>query len=297
VKGRLLDIYHARGGDFTLLLTQYGNERLLYRLSVSPYAERFVLKGALLFVLWSPRPHRATRDIDLLGSGDNSSAELMRVFQDVCTVKCPDDGLEFHPDTVQVSAIGRQEEYLGQRVQLVTSLGKANIPLQVDVGFGDAMTLAPELVEYPTLLDFPAPWLRVYARETVVAEKLNAMVTLELTNSRIKDFYDLWVMARSFDFDGRTPSSAIRATFARRGTPFAVSPPVALTTDYSRNQDKVNLWKAFVRKNQLDVGQVELEGVVERVCSFLMPVLSALSEGHDLLAKWTAGGPWVPTRG
>jgi len=224
---RLLNLSYARGVEFNLLLTRFAIERLLYRLSISPHRDEFVLKGALLFGLWFPELHRPTHDVDLVGLGSNSTERLRRVFGELCTLAAPDDGLVYDPTTIQVQDIRRTEEYLGRRIRLTATLGKARIRVQADVGFGDVISPAPSVVEYPTLLDLPAPRLRAYARETVIAEKLHAMVTLGRTNSRLKDFFDVWTLARHFSFDGGTLSVAVRTTFERRGTPIARSTPLA----------------------------------------------------------------------
>jgi predicted nucleotidyltransferase component of viral defense system len=293
---RLLNLSYARGVEFNLLLTRFAIERLLYRLSISEHRDEFVLKGALLFGLWSPELQRPTHDLDLLGLGSNSPERLRGVFEKLCALAAPADGLVFDSTSILVRDIRKIEEYLGRRVQLTATLGKARIRVQVDVGFGDVVSPAPELVEYPTLLDLPAPRLRAYARETVIAEKLHTMVTLGRSNSRLKDFFDLWILAGTFAFDGHRLSEAVRATFARRGTPLPVSPPLALSSDFARLEDKVQQWRAVVRKNRLEVGKVELADVVERLRCFLVPVLVALVEGRAWEGTWPAGGPWQERR-
>lgn len=210
--------------DFQLVLTRYAIERLLYRLTRTGYAAEFVLKGAMLFRLWADQPHRPTRDLDLLGRGDPSVDRLAAVFRAVCGAAVEDDGLLFDPATVTAGKIKEDQEYEGVRVECVARLGQARIDLQVDVGFGDAVTPGPVTVQYPGLLDLPAPELAAYPRETVVAEKFQAMVMLGIANSRMKDFFDLWVLARSFTFAGPVLAAAIRATFARRKTPGACRP-------------------------------------------------------------------------
>jgi predicted nucleotidyltransferase component of viral defense system len=296
VHQRLLNLSYARGVEFNFLLTRYAIERLLYRLSISEHRDEFVLKGALLFGLWSPELQRPTHDLDLLGLGSNSPQRLRGVFEQLCGLAAPGDGLVFDPTSILVRDIRKTEEYLGRRVQLTATLGKARIRVQVDVGFGDAPTPAPDLVEYPTLLDLPAPRLRAYARETVIAEKLHAMVTLGRTNSRLKDFFDLWILAGTFSFDGHRLSEAVRATFVGRGTPLPVSLPLALSSDFGHLEDKVQQWRAVVRKNRLEVGEVELADVVERLQCFLAPVLLALAQGRQWEGTWLVGGPWQEQR-
>jgi predicted nucleotidyltransferase component of viral defense system len=217
-RDRLLVLARERGEDFQLLLTRYGLERLLYRLTHSPHYDRFVLKGAMLFILWSGNPHRPTRDVDFLGSGDSNEAALLKVFRDLCAMPDQEDGVTFDPETVRIAPIRDDTEYGGMRVTLTGRLAGARIPIQADIGFGDAVTPKAVEMEYPTLLGGPAPRLWTYPRETVIAEKYQALVSLGMANSRMKDFYDLWVMARDFDFQGESLATAIGNTFARRRT-------------------------------------------------------------------------------
>lgn len=212
VRQRLLERSRQRGEDFQFILSRYASERLLYRLSVSPHREGFVLKGALLFLLWGGELHRPTRDLDLLGFGDSSVAALEKVFRELCATTVEDDGLVFVAESVVAGQIREDQEYGGVRVKLVAMLERAKIPMQVDIGFGDAITPAARWHNYPTLLDAPPPRLRTYPRETVVAEKLEAMVSLGMSNSRMKDFYDVAVLARQFDFDGARSAVSSRAT-------------------------------------------------------------------------------------
>lgn len=210
-----MNLSRERGEDFQLVLTRYGLERLLYRLAKSPHAKEFVLKGAMLFQLWTGEPHRSTRDLDLLGMGDPSADRLRQLFQKICSLSVPDDGLVFLTDAIQAELIKKADEYQGIRLRIEACLGSAHLPLQIDIGFGDAITPGPQVVTYPTLLEFPAPQLNAYPRETVIAEKFQSMVQLGIANSRMKDFYDVWTLARQFDFDGNGLCEAIRATFQR----------------------------------------------------------------------------------
>jgi predicted nucleotidyltransferase component of viral defense system len=293
VRQRLLNLSRSRGEDFNLILTWYGIERLLYRLAQSAHGNQFVLKGALLFVVWTGKLHRPTRDLDLLGTGEPSDDRLAAVFMDVCLADVEGDGLSFDPATVRVEEIRATEEYRGRRVRMVAMLGKARIPLQVDVGFGDAITPAAQELEYPTLLEFPAARLRVYPKESVVAEKLQAMVVLGMLNSRMGDFYDLWWMSRMFEFDGAVLARAIEATFARRRTAIPRATPVALTEAFALEPDKMTQWSAFLSRNRLDVGGVEFADVIQQLRRFLEPCLSALADGREWDKTWPEGGPWV----
>jgi hypothetical protein len=238
VRQRLMQLSRERSEEFHLLLTRYGLERLLYRLTQSPHAGQFVLKGAVLFQLWTGEPHRATRDLDLLGLGPPSTDRLCQVFQVVCSLPVADDGLIFLTDAVQAEQIKEDNEYEGVRLRIGARLGNARIPLQVDIGFGDAVTPGPQAVNYPTLLDFPAPQLLAYPRETVVAEKFQAMIQLAMANSRMKDFYDIWTLARKFEFAGPPLGAAIRATFERRQTALPTVTPLPLTAAFSTNRMK-----------------------------------------------------------
>jgi len=251
VRDRLLELVRQRGEDFQLILTRYGLERLLYRLSQSEYCDRFILKGAMLFTLWSNQAHRPTRDVDFLGFGDSSEATLQETFRNLCNVPVEDDGLVFLADSVRVELIRDATEYGGIRVTLVGDLAGARIPIQADIGFGDAVTPEPEQIEYPTLLDYPAPCLKAYPRETVVAEKYQALVNLGIANSRMKDFYDLWIMAHQFNFDGLTLSEAIRNTFARRQRPLPTQTPSGLDSAFYSDKQKNLQWNAFLRKVML----------------------------------------------
>lgn len=218
VKVRLLQRARRDGEDFNSLLVRYVLERLLYRLGVSAHANEFVLKGALLFVVWSNRPHRATKDLDLLGSGPPEPDRLVRIFRDISIVEAPDDGVLFLGETIVVEPIREEAVYDGIRLRFIARLGSAEIPVQVDVGFGDSTVPEPQQTVLPALLDYPAPKLRAYARESTIAEKCHAMVDLGLANTRMKDFYDVWFLATEYAFEGPVLRDAVRATFARRQT-------------------------------------------------------------------------------
>jgi len=210
-----MKISRARNENFNFVLDRYAMERLLYRLSKSPHERAFVLKGAMLFTVWSGHPHRATKDIDLLGSGAPDLARLKTIFQDICDVDVEDDGIVFDRSSVTAARVKEDADYEGVRVQFKGKLGTAVLNLQVDVGFGDAVTPPPVVTAFPVLLESPPPRLKVYPRETVVAEKLEAMVQLGIANTRMKDFFDLDFLGRSFEFDGPVLTHAIRETFKR----------------------------------------------------------------------------------
>ena len=287
VRARLLRLAHERGEDFQLLLTRYANERLLFRLAASEHASHFVLKGAALFTLWTGKPHRATRDLDLLGFGEPGVEHVREVFSQVFALDVPDDGVRFDLATLEVGLIREEQVYGGVRAELVALISTARVKLQVDVGFGDAITPEAKPVEFPPLLDFPAPRIRAYPRETVVAEKLEAMVQLGMANSRMKDFYDLAVLARDFDFEGELLARAIRATFERRKTPLPAATPVALTEAFAEDAAKKTQWSGFVRKSGVDDAGTLAE-TIAAVKAFVEAPLAA-AKGARAPARWHAG--------
>jgi predicted nucleotidyltransferase component of viral defense system len=271
VSRRLLNHAHSVSADPNLILLWYALERLLYRLSVSPHVDRFVLKGAMLFRLWGGDDFRATRDLDLLSFLKAEQSTIRDVFINLCLQAVPDDGLSFDPASVQVTEIREHQEYGGLRVKLTGRLGNARIPLQVDVGFGDAITPAAVDASFPTLLGLPAPKIRAYPKETVIAEKFEAIATLGITNSRVKDYYDIWMLSRRYEFDPAVLGSAIRATFQRRGTPLPVQPPVGLTAAYASDPGHQSQWRAFVTRNlQQPELQERFSQVVSEVAKFVM---------------------------
>jgi len=274
------------------VLNRYGLERWLYRLSRSPHRDRFVLKGAMLFTLWSKEPHRKTRDLDLLGFGAKSIPEWEQVFRQVCLMEVEPDGLEMLADSVRGEIIRVEEEYAGTRIKLIAMLGKARIPLQIDVGFGDAVTPAPQEISFPTMLDFPAPSLRAYRPETVIAEKFHAMVDLGLRNTRMKDFYDVWKLSQQFEFDGETMVEAIRATFSRRQTALPAGVPLALSDKFASDPLKMSQWAAFLRKSALKDQETRLVEVVNLLEGFLLPALEAAQTGERFACRWVSGGSW-----
>lgn len=292
VRQRLLALSRARGESFDLTLTHYAIERFLYRLSESEHARRFVVKGAMLFALWTGEPHRPTRDLDLLMLGDSSAEALAGIVREVVATEVVPDGIAFDPDSLRVEPIRAGGEYQGHRIRLTASLSGARIRLQIDVGVGDHVIPPPASASYPALLAFPAPRLRMYPRETMVAEKVQAMVELGVANSRMKDFYDVWVLSRRFPFEGPMLAAAIRGTFARRRTAVPSALPVALTPQFSRQPGKAQQWTAFLRRSNVAEGPAELTEVIEALKQFLTPALSAVAEGRDLECTWPPGGPW-----
>ncbi len=290
VRARLFNHSQHAHADFQLILTRYAIERFLYRLGQSAYRERFILKGAMLFTAWAGWSPRPTRDVDLLGQGTPTRAELKKIMATVCGAVVEPDGLVFHPETIVVEAIREEQPYAGQRVQLRATLGAARINLQIDIGFGDVVT--PAWLTFPALLELPAPHILAYPRESVVAEKLEAMLHLGPVNSRLKDFYDLRLMAAQFSFDGRVLTHAIHATLQRRQTSLTARPPLALTPEFYQDRRRQTMWRAFLNKNRLAVEQETFERVGEEPESFLQPPLQAVTQAQTFRANWPPGGPW-----
>lgn len=272
IRQRLLNVAKKRGDEFDLILARYALERLLYRMSVSPHGERFLLKGALLFSVWGIDDHRPTRDADLHGSGNNDPAALVPVFQEICAIAC-EDGIAFDAASVAAEPIAEEKVYAGVRVTLRAELAGARIAVQADVGFGDAVTPDPVPVDYPVLLDAPAPKLRAYPVETVVAEKFHAMTVLGMGNSRMKDFHDLRVIAEKFKLENDVLGRAIAATFGRRGTPLPDSAPVALMAGFAADTAKQTQWAAFLRRNRLDEKKHSLPECQAVISRLLLPAL------------------------
>jgi predicted nucleotidyltransferase component of viral defense system len=266
VRARLLNRARERGQVFDLLLTRYALERLLYRLSISKYRDRFVLKGALLLTTWFDDPHRPTRDLDLLGFGDASSDALIIIWREILGIAL-DDGITFKGDSLRADPIREELEYGGLRLRTTATMAGARIPVTIDVGFGDSVEPGVEEIDLPVLLDLPAPRLHAYARETVIAEKFQAMVALGRANSRMKDFYDVWLLSQNYEFDNHRLAQAIGATFARRQTDIPVALPDAFTPEFSRDANKLQQWSAFVRDLSAEIPSLDI--VIADISKFI----------------------------
>lgn len=290
VKQRLVRRAREEDRDAQYVLIQYGLERLLYRLSQSGYASDYLMKGALLYLVWTGKTYRPTKDLDLLALKDNAPEKLKKVFQDLCGLTVVDDGLVFLPASVGAEEIREEDIYGGVRVTLQARLGKVQIPLQVDIGFGDAVTPKAAKAEFPALLEFPAPMFSMYPKETVISEKFETMVKLALANSRMKDYWDIWVLSREFEFDGETLCDAIRATFRRRKTALATGTPFGLSREFATDAGKERQWQAFVQKGRLKTAS--LATVVKDISEFLMPVVTAVGQERAFKSHWPKGGPW-----
>lgn len=293
IHDRLLKLARERKADFNLMLQRFVAERFLYRLSISGEVDRFALKGAAMFLVWSGREFRPTRDVDLLGSGTPDHAAMRRTMEQVCSVPCPEDGVSFDRETLQIQDIPKEEKYPGLRATIISRLGNAKVPLQVDIGFGDVITPSRLDEVYPTLLELPAPRLWVYPRETSVAEKFEAMVKLGPANSRMKDFWDIAVLAQEFDFDGETLRTAVEETLRRRGTALTREAPVALTPAFYQEPGRIKQWEAFRRKAHAEIdGPIRLDAAGEIVMRFLGLIYESLVSGEAFTLTWHAGGPW-----
>lgn len=291
VRQLLLNKAHATNRPFNEILQYYAIERFLYRISQSSYSDKFILKGALMFLAWGVSIYRPTRDIDFLGFTTNDLDAVARIIQEICIQGAEPDGLAFDTSTIQSERIIEDADYEGVRVNLIGYLGKAKIPLQIDIGFADVISPAPIMLQYPTILQMPAPHLRGYPPVSVVAEKLQAIVFLGSVNSRMKDFYDLWVLAEQFEFDGQTLQQAILNTFQRRNTVVPREVPVGLSASFAaENQAK---WQGFLQRIHLEGGVPESFSVISRVLNrILIPPLHASAYGKLFEGNWKPGGPW-----
>ena len=288
-------VRHAKtiGVDPNLVLTRYAVERFLYRLSRSPHAERFVLKGALLLLVWLGEAIRPTRDADLLGFGDLPDDVLMRIFAEVCKVEVKQDAMTYLVDSIRLAPIRTEDAYGGRRITLQAGLGSARLRVQVDIGIGDIVTPAPTWLDYPSLLDFPRPRLQAYPPETAIAEKLHAMVVLGSRNSRMRDFFDIDAIAKHTAFESALLISAVRATFERRKTTLPEPLPLALTGLFAAAQDKRAQWQAFRAKSGASTAPEALDEIIERLAVFFSPVFSSSRDVTPFDATWPPGGPWV----
>ena len=289
VRQRLLARARTDRRPFNELLQYYAMERFLYRFSLSAHLTRFVLKGALMLRVWDSPEIRPTIDIDMLGITNNKESEIIKQVRDILAVDVEPDGLFFDPDSIKSERITEDADYEGIRIQFQGRLEKAAIPMQIDIGFGDAVHPGPEMQELPTLLDFPAPRMNCYTRESAIAEKLEAMVKLGVLNSRMKDFYDIWLLARLFDFDGAILTEAIHLTFENRGIQLPLE--IEAFSD-SFIDSKQGQWTAFRKRlNQKHIPE-KFRDIVIAVKEFLSPAISYLSSENLNSGKWNAPGPW-----
>ena len=290
VRQRLKNYAKSSNESFNLVLVRFGLERLLYRITISPHASQLILKGGSLFYCWTEHLHRPTRDIDFLSLGEANPERFRKIFEDVIVMEAPEDGLKFDRESLTVETIKDDQKYSGIRVTLIAYLENARINLQADIGFGDAVMPAAVQIDYPVLLDLPVPRIAAYQKETVIAEKFQAMVDLGIANSRMKDFFDLWTFAREFEFDGEVLGDAIGATFERRETAVPKVVPLALTSEFADDPTKQKQWAAFANKLGL---KVELPELTKSIKSFLMPCAEKVAGGSSFRFRW-AKRKWQP---
>jgi Nucleotidyl transferase AbiEii toxin, Type IV TA system len=291
VHQRLLAKARESSRPFNELLQHFAIERFMYRLSKSPQAGRFILKGALMLSAWSGSPSRPTMDIDLSGRIDNDPDAIAAAMKGICGTAVVADGISFDAGSVTAARIMEDAGYSGIRVRIQGSLGNARVSLQVDIGFGDVIVPGPLKVTYPALLDFPPPELNGYSRESTIAEKFHAMVKRGILNSRMKDFHDIWMLSRSFDFQGAILARAVEKTFANRDTPIPIAPAV-FDPSFVEDKDKNVQWRGFITKSKLSGAPGTFVEVVAGITKFLEPLAAALANQRKFQGAWKAPGPW-----
>lgn len=291
VHQRLKNHSDQSGRYFGEVLLSYGMERFLYRLSLSPSGKRFVLKGGLMLMVWRSAVHRPTKDIDLLGHMPNDPVVVAAAIREACQQPVVDDGLIFDADSVQTAPIAVEKEYEGVRVTFSGRLARAVIHMQVDVGFGDVVVPQEQEIEVPSTLGFPPARLLAYRRETVVAEKLEAMIHHDEMNSRVRDFLDVWLLSRQFEFAGSELLRAVRATFSTRGTVIGQS-PACFTASFAEDEARRVLWARFLERSQIEGAPAEFVQVVQDVAEFAVPLLGALTNDVPFTDVWRPPGPW-----
>jgi len=289
---RLVALSKEMGLEAQFLLERYALHRLLYRLSTSRHADRFLLKGAQLMLIWVGESARATRDADLLGFGELSDEALTSIFTELCAIEAAEDGVVYQADTIRIQPIREETAYGGRRVQLLAQLGSARLRVQVDVGIGDAVTPEPEWVDLPPMLDLPTARLRAYRPETSIAEKLETILARGLLNSRLKDYLDVYVLSQREAFDRATLSEAVRATLVRRGTAIPDKAPAGLTRAFVKEPGKAAQWRSLLQKANVSGVSDDLGVVVGAVARFLEPVLESVHRGVTEPGTWPPGGPW-----
>jgi len=292
IKARLQNKAKETNRPFSEILQYYSMERFLYRFSRSKYADKFILKGALMFTVWQVPERRTTLDIDFLARYDNKVTDIEMVMKDICNMSVESDGLIFDSKTVNGKKIKEDADYEGVRVKFMGFLERSRIPMQIDVGFGDIIYPKPKIIDYPVILDFPKPHLKGYPAESVVSEKFEAMVKLGLLNSRMKDFYDIWLMMRQFDFNGLELAEALKRTFEHRKTDFPKAKPLFSEEIYDEKSDRQTLWKAFLIKNDIKHAPEKLATTARAIEEFLIKPLDAINKKIEFKEEWKAPGLW-----
>jgi len=291
VRQKLLNLARDTSRPFSEVLQFYAMERFLYRVSVSEYKDKLILKGALMLIAWQAPSSRPTTDLDFLGKLSNDPGSVADMIRAICKTTVEDDGLVFDSASVTAESITEDADYMGIRVRLTGKLENARVTMQLDIGFGDILIAAPEKIEYPTLLGMPKPVISGYSRESSIAEKLEAMVKLGMANSRMKDFYDIWFLSCWFEFEGAVLVEAISATFDKRGTALSES-PVVFSTDFVESPQKQTQWSAFISKNGLTDAPPTIKEVVAEIKSFLKPVIEAIIGHQSAPRVWSAKTKW-----
>lgn len=285
VRQKLLNRAKEKDQPFNEILQYYVMERFLYRLSISDYKDKFILKGALLFIVWQQSEIRSTIDIDLLGKINNDPNIITKVFQVIGEINVAEDGVRFDSSSVTSEQITVDADYRGVRVCLYGYLGTARVRIQIDIGFSDVVTPGPEQFFYPTILPVSAPRLNCYNKETLIAEKLQAIAKLGILNSRMKDFYDIWTLSERFEFDGTTLKNATRITFQRRETSITED-LIAFLDTFCRNDEKIRQWRGFLRKSRALNIPESLEEIIRDIKRFLNPVISSIASGDEFKKMW-----------
>lgn len=292
IKARLKNKAQETNRPFAEVMQYYGMERFLYRFSKSKYADKFILKGALLFAVWQIPERRTTLDIDFLARFDNEVVAIEKVMKDVCDTSVDPDGLIFNPQIVKGMKIKEDADYEGVRVKFTGFLDRAEIPMQIDVGFGDIVYPKTKVIDYPVILDFPKPHLNGYPQESVISEKFEAMIKLGLLNSRMKDFYDIWLMTRQFEFKGANIASAIKKTFNNRKTDIPNKKPLFADEIYDEKSDRQTLWNAFLKKGDIQHAPETLSATAKEIERFLVEPIIALNGNATFDKTWTSPKGW-----
>ncbi len=293
VRSQLQNRAKNAGRIFMEVLQYYAIERFLYRLSISQYSNLFILKGALMFQVLQVQDRRTTLDIDFLAYFKNEVESLEKVIKDICRINIKkEDGLIFDADSVVGERIKEGAEYEGVRIKFKGFLGKSRIPMQIDIGFGDVISPKPQVIEYPTILDFPKPKLKGYSLESIVAEKFESMVKLGAINSRMKDFYDIWIISRQFDFKGERLRKALKRTFIQRNSELPKSSKLFAEEFYDEESDRQVMWKSFLTKNQINSAPEKLALVVKKINDFLTSPVKSILNNKEFDYHWNSPGPW-----
>ena len=291
VRQKLANVAKSNGMSFQEILQRHAMERFLYRVSQSKHKHHFILKGALLFSAWGFPRSRPTKDIDFLARIENDLQKMEMLFREICAESVVPDGWVFNPKTVQACLIQEEADYRGLRITLEGALGNVRISIQIDIGFGDVVTPNPKAVGFPTILEFPAPEILSYPRETVIAEKFEIMIRLGIYNSRMKDYFDIWFLSKHFEFDGDILIKAIKNTFKNRRVTIDLA-PVALSSNFSTNVEKQKQWKGFIRKSHLEETPDMLDIIVQDLNNFLGPLVITMADNGTPPGKWSAEGGW-----